>query len=194
MSTSQATPHAPGELEFVRGFVNSLDIEAGVDRFRDAAAWAEWVVWAGSAEQTEQAGQTGQVDEADLAFARDLREALRAGLLANHDAHGPAALPARTAALLTEAARRAGTEVRFGDSGLRLASGSAGAQAVLGRVVAVVAAATADGTWARLKACRNDTCQWAFYDRSRSRTGQWCSMAICGNRAKQARWREQRQA
>ncbi|WP_221891064.1 CGNR zinc finger domain-containing protein [Microbispora sp. KK1-11] len=52
-----------------------------------------------------------------------------------------------------------------------------------------MAAALADGTWARLKVCVNDDCQWAFYDNSRSRTGRWCSMRLCGNRAKQARWR-----
>ena len=42
----------------------------------------------------------------------------------------------------------------------------------------------ADGTWSRLKACREDDCHWAFYDRSRNRSGQWCVMAVCGNRNK----------
>lgn len=27
--------------------------------------------------------------------------------------------------------------------------------------------------------------QWAFYGNSRARTGKWCSMKVCGNRAKQ---------
>ncbi|MER7367820.1 CGNR zinc finger domain-containing protein [Nonomuraea wenchangensis] len=35
----------------------------------------------------------------------------------------------------------------------------------------------------------NDRCQWAFYDHSRSRTGRWCSMRVCGHRVEQARWR-----
>ena len=47
----------------------------------------------------------------------------------------------------------------------------------------------ADGTWRRLKACREDTCQWAFYDRSKNRSGTWCSMAVCGNRAKARAYR-----
>ncbi|WP_245775276.1 CGNR zinc finger domain-containing protein [Nonomuraea wenchangensis] len=34
-----------------------------------------------------------------------------------------------------------------------------------------------------------DRCQWAFYDHSRSRTGRWCSMRVCGNRVEQARRR-----
>src|SRR5256885_5523159 len=44
--------------------------------------------------------------------------------------------------------------------------------------------AMTDGTWARLKACRNDQCQKAFYDTSKNRSGAWCSMAGCGSRLK----------
>ncbi|MGZ6979737.1 MAG: CGNR zinc finger domain-containing protein, partial [Acidimicrobiia bacterium] len=40
------------------------------------------------------------------------------------------------------------------------------------------------------KACRHDECQWAFYDRSRNRSGQWCVMAVCGNRNKARSYRE----
>jgi predicted RNA-binding Zn ribbon-like protein len=40
------------------------------------------------------------------------------------------------------------------------------------------------GTFERLKICRNDECQWAFYDHSRNRSGVWCTMAVCGNRMK----------
>ena len=176
-----AVAPAPGELEFVRLFVNSRDVEAGTDRFRDQATWTAW---------TAGHGLDAAADPDEIAFARDLREALREALLANHD-HG--ALPQRAARLLTDAARRAEAEVSFDTAGLNLTTGSHGFAAVLGRLITAAAAAMGDGTWARLKVCRNDACQWAFYDRSRSRTGQWCSMAICGNRAKQSRWREQRQ-
>jgi predicted RNA-binding Zn ribbon-like protein len=48
----------------------------------------------------------------------------------------------------------------------------------------VISAAQLNGTWARLKACRNDDCLWAFYDRSRNHGGTWCDMASCGNRLK----------
>jgi predicted RNA-binding Zn ribbon-like protein len=41
-----------------------------------------------------------------------------------------------------------------------------------------------DGTWPKLKACRSDTCRWAFVDHARNRSRQWCSMSLCGNRAK----------
>ena len=41
-----------------------------------------------------------------------------------------------------------------------------------------------DGSWSRLKACRNPECHWAFYDRSHAGRGAWCDMAVCGNRIK----------
>jgi predicted RNA-binding Zn ribbon-like protein len=49
--------------------------------------------------------------------------------------------------------------------------------------------AQADGSWSRLKACGNDECGWAFFDRSRNRQGSWCDMAVCGNRLKNRSFR-----
>ncbi|WP_433463332.1 CGNR zinc finger domain-containing protein [Spirillospora sp. CA-128828] len=57
-------------------------------------------------------------------------------------------------------------------------------EAALARLLAVVAEAVAEGTWTRLKACREPSCRWAYYDHSRNRRRTWCSMDICGNRAK----------
>jgi predicted RNA-binding Zn ribbon-like protein len=56
-------------------------------------------------------------------------------------------------------------------------------------VLGIVLAARWDGSWRRLKACPHAHCGWAFYDRSRNRSSQWCSMRICGNRTKAARHR-----
>lgn len=57
-------------------------------------------------------------------------------------------------------------------------------EAALARLLAIVAEAVAEGTWTRLKACREPSCRWAYYDHSRNRRRTWCSMDICGNRAK----------
>ncbi|WP_328990569.1 CGNR zinc finger domain-containing protein [Kribbella sp. NBC_01245] len=54
----------------------------------------------------------------------------------------------------------------------------------LATLLGVVADAVAAGTWSRLKACREPSCRWAFYDHSRNRRRTWCSMELCGNRAK----------
>ncbi|MFD1544959.1 CGNR zinc finger domain-containing protein [Nonomuraea guangzhouensis] len=56
--------------------------------------------------------------------------------------------------------------------------------AALAGLLAVVAEAVAAGTWTRLKACREPSCRWAYYDHSRNRRRTWCSMDLCGNRAK----------
>jgi len=37
-------------------------------------------------------------------------------------------------------------------------------------------------------------CQWAFYDRSKNRSGRWCSMRTCGNRTKTRAYRTRRRA
>ncbi len=41
-----------------------------------------------------------------------------------------------------------------------------------------------------VKACEGPACTLLFLDRTRGRARRWCSMAICGNRAKQAAHRD----
>jgi predicted RNA-binding Zn ribbon-like protein len=41
-----------------------------------------------------------------------------------------------------------------------------------------------------LKACRNADCHWIFYDATKNRSGAWCEMGLCGNRAKARSYRE----
>jgi predicted RNA-binding Zn ribbon-like protein len=103
-----------------------------------------------------------------------LREAIRALLRANN---GVAADVAGACRALDAAGLRAG----FADGGLVFEAPEP--------VVAAVAAAMADGSWSRAKACRADDCRWAFADMSRNRSRQWCSMTICGNREKARRFR-----
>jgi|SRR5215469_4034104 len=40
--------------------------------------------------------------------------------------------------------------------------------------------------FAHIKACEGATCTLLFLDRTHGRARRWCSMAVCGNRAKQA--------
>ena len=177
-ASSPVTP-APGQLEFVRAFVNTLDIEAGTDQLHDLTTWRTWA---------DKHNVDAHASREDLQFARHLRESLRAGMLANHDR---LPVPDSTVDALNEAADRANAGVRFTPDGAQVQASGTGMNAVFGLLVSVLSTAMNDGTWARLKTCAADDCQWAFYDSSRSRTGQWCSMSICGNRAKQARWRQQ---
>jgi predicted RNA-binding Zn ribbon-like protein len=50
------------------------------------------------------------------------------------------------------------------------------------------------GDFESAKACEGATCTLLFVDRTRGRARRWCSMTICGNRAKQAAHRDRRKA
>jgi len=110
--------------------------------------------------------------------ARAVREAIRTLLRANN---GLAVDVAGASRSLARAARGADLRVGFADGTLVFESTD--------RILAAVAEAMADGSWSRLKACRSDTCQFAFIDTARNRSRQWCDMAICGNREKARRFR-----
>ena len=76
-----------------------------------------------------------------------------------------------------------------GDASLRPAPGLSGSALVIATIAAAVASAVAAGTWPRLKACEADPCQWVYYDRSPAGRSRWCTMAICGSRAKMRAYR-----
>jgi predicted RNA-binding Zn ribbon-like protein len=62
----------------------------------------------------------------------------------------------------------------------------------IARLLLIIRDAQGDGTWDRLKACRNPDCRWAYYDRSHAGRGAWCDMAVCGNRIKNRNLRSRR--
>jgi len=170
---------APGDLEHVRSFVNTLDVESGHDELSRPDALAAWLAGEGLM-------PSGRVTRADLDSARRLREAIRALLLGNNGV----SVRKEAALALNRAVENAVLGRRFDPSGAaRLEPAAVGVDGALGRLLAIVTAAMADGSWARLKACRADDCRWAFYDHARNRSRQWCSMAVCGNRTKARAYR-----
>jgi predicted RNA-binding Zn ribbon-like protein len=180
---------APGSLETVRSFVNTLDIDDGIEQLGTPGELAAWLAEHGLAGDDD--APAPRATAADLRRAIELREALRAHLLAHHDQP----LPPAAAAKLDAAARRARLTVRFtGADETALEPEAAGVDGALGRLLALVARAIEDGTWQRLKVCPADTCQWAFYDASRNRSAVWCDMRVCGNRAKVRGFRERTRA
>jgi len=82
---------------------------------------------------------------------------------------------------------------RFAPAGsARLEPDGLGWQGALGRLLQVAVEAEVEGLWARLKACQNDRCRWAFFDRSKNRSGKWCTMRRCGNRRNAQAYRRRR--
>ena len=180
-----ATQEAPGDLELVRAFVNTLDVEDGVDQLADPAALERWLRRHGLLRSGPRPG-----DE-ELVAARRLREAIRTLLLGNNGV----SVRKEAAPVLGRTAARARLALEFDpDGNARLEPAASGVAGALGRVLAIVAGAMADGTWKRLKACRADDCRWAFYDHARNRSRHWCSMAVCGNRTKARAYRRRHAA
>jgi predicted RNA-binding Zn ribbon-like protein len=178
---------APGELNHIRRFVNTRDLEDGSDAIAEPATLHDWLAERGLIDAD------CELTPADVRQAHDVREALRKLLLANNEGtpSDPAAVDA-----LNAAAKRAELEMRFGPEGeAALIPVRRGVEGAIGRLLAIAFRAQADGTWSRLKACAlHDTCEWAFYDWSKNRSGTWCDMAVCGNRSKARAYRERKRA
>ncbi len=166
---------APGELALVQAFINShFDLEEnhGAELFATPTALEAWL------RRHNLLGRRDSVTATDLRRAVELREGLRelaAGRTTKLDHDGP-------------------VEVRIAAAGPRYTRvESAGVAGALGLILAITAQAMLEGTWARLKVCPGEHCGWAFYDHSRNQSGRWCSMAVCGGRAKaKAHYRRRR--
>jgi predicted RNA-binding Zn ribbon-like protein len=152
---------APEPLRAVQQFINSADVEHDRD-------WLPgWL---------EQHALVGELER-----ARELREALRALALANN----VVPLDPGAVTVVNEAAARLSLEL---DDRGRIGVRAEGNE--LDRIVAIAFAAMLDGSWDRLKACRN--CRWSFYDYSPNRSATWCSMQLCGNRKKTRAYRRRK--
>ncbi len=185
-ASALASGAAPGQLEFVRAFVNTLDIEQGTDELAGPAGLTRWL-----RSRPALGGPAAGAGAADLERAAALREALR-GVLRCHGRPHAAAGDVELAASALRAAA-SGLQVQLdvaGDGSVCLAPAPAGPARALAGILLIAATAAAQGTWPRLKACAADDCQWAFYDRSPTRSGCWCSMRICGARAKSRSYRQ----
>jgi predicted RNA-binding Zn ribbon-like protein len=175
---------APGALRLVQDFVNTVDREHGPDLLDEPQALREWL-------DRRELAPGSPVGAAGAERARELREALRALLLANN---GEPEEPGARAAL-EEAGRRGRLEVAFGDGGgPRLVARADGLDGALATVAAAAFAAMLDGSWGRLKACPRDVCGWAFFDRSTNASATWCSMRVCGGRVKAGAYYRRRRA
>lgn len=169
---------APGDLALLQAFVNTYDMEAGRDEIDSPDRLGRWLATLGRSAE--------EVSAADHRRAISIREGLRELAAANsEDSPGGANL-----AELNRAAAELPLTARFGIGGAwHLKPGVANPDAFLAELIAIAARALADGTWSRVKTCQNHGCRWLYYDHSRNRSSTWCSMAICGARAKARAYR-----
>jgi predicted RNA-binding Zn ribbon-like protein len=174
------TKPAPGELEVLRNFVNTYDLMEKTDAIDTPESLRDWLAARGLIARTE------RLDQDEVRQARSVREAIRSLLLANNGFD----VDPRALETLNNAARGAEVVVGFGDAGTpQLSPVRPGFAGALGRLLGVALRSMADGTWKRLKACPAEDCEFAFYDASKNRSGTWCTMEVCGNRAKARNYR-----
>jgi predicted RNA-binding Zn ribbon-like protein len=170
------------EASLLVDFVNTRDIEEGTDEIAEALGLTAWV----AAHTGEHLAPPG---DGEVARVHALREALRALLRANNGVEpaGSELEPLREAAERSRyrSAISAGGEVQIVPARADLTGFEA-------RLVLTLERLQAAGAWSRLKACTEETCQWAFFDTTRNRSRTWCAMEVCGNREKTRRYRSRR--
>ena len=139
-------------------FINTLDVEAGTDVLDTVDGWRSWLAAQGLD------GGFAPESARDLGQTRELRDDLRA-----------MACGAGCAQV-----RQVGIQVALSvDGQVELSADTA-----VGLIAAAAAKVAIEKRLDRVKICPADDCRWAFYDTSRNRSRQWCSMEVCGNRAK----------
>jgi predicted RNA-binding Zn ribbon-like protein len=173
----------PQQLALFVSFGNSIDIDSGQDDFDSPDRFGRWLAAHGFEFGREPTA-------AELEFATVMRDAIRAELHAHHDGGSDPDARAR----LDSYAGRLPLRAAFGDGPATLVAAGEGVEQMLGEVVAQMVLAERDGTWSRLKICREDTCQWVFFDQSKNQSKTWCSMGTCGNRNKTRSYRSRRRA
>ena len=174
----------PDGLEVVRDFINTYDVEEDDEALTDLDAVRAWFRAQGLGGVPD--GGSRDADPGVVSEVRAVREAFRRLLDRDHGgAEDTAAF-----GVLTGAAERTGLVVRFEPTRPDLVPTADGVRGALGVLLAWAFDAMRDGSWERLKLCERHTCRWAFYDRSRNRSGKWCSMEVCGNRTKVEAYRE----
>jgi predicted RNA-binding Zn ribbon-like protein len=186
-TTQQKIKEAPGTLALIQLFVNTQygRKQRSHVELAHPAQLRDWLV------QHDLLTEDTPVTEGDFRRVIQLREALRNLLYANNEGE---LLPAQVE-VLNHLASSAPLTVRFDHNGeTKLKPDFAGVDGAIAQLIGIVFTAMTDGTWARLKACRNEYCQRAFYDVSKNYSGAWCSMATCGSRFKARTYRHRHMA
>ena len=181
---------APGELEFVRRFLNTWripaeEIDAGT---REPADELPWLLGDRRAWEERFSGWTPGPGDSERLLAR-LREDLRGAL-------GAPEGRVETLNGWFEGYPLVARVVEEDGGGASVRYEPAPEAGFAGRVLSAMARSIEGGTFSRLKACPD--CRWIFYDKTRSKTRVWCGMyageggRACGTISKVRRYRQRR--
>ncbi len=172
---------APASLALVQDLANTIDIEMDHDTLRRPADLRAFAA--------EHGISSRRFTRDDLARVLEFRELLRVACQAHAGTPVDTRALARLDAMLGSAALRVAIDLD-GAAELRPVSGLSGADEVIAHVAAAIADGRADSSWLRLKACDAEVCRWVYYDSSPAGLSKWCTMSICGSRAKMRAYRK----
>lgn len=178
------SPHEiPIYLAPVHAFVNTVDVdvEDPSEALPDPAALSSWLVEVGLLADSQ------AVTGAQFRLAIDLRTALRALALANNGV-SPSTSDLDLARRCFD---RLPVVAGVDDPALSPRQRDPVLKA-LTRIVIGYTTARAAGEWSRLRRCPPDDCGWVFWDSSARAARRWCTMSVCGNRAKVRAYAERR--
>jgi predicted RNA-binding Zn ribbon-like protein len=185
LKVHEDAPDAPGELALLQRFLNLHDHApgGGTDLAPPPEMLREFLVDVALLDAATRVGPAER--DALMELYEAVHERLRA-----HEAGEPTAPFTRR---IEDIADGVGFRLRFEDDPA-LEPAAAGAEAALGRLLAILFLAELDGRWSHMKECASPTCHSVFYDRSKNHSGKWCSMQSCGNQHKVRAWRERHRA
>lgn len=172
-----ASDLAPGGLELVRRFENTVELPDGPDELESLARAANWCL---------SHGLPPICGAGELERLRGFRDGLRDVLFANNGEGDAATAWEALRPFVSSARLRLAVDSH---RGLELNPANPQSDGAIAALLAIVYEALLDGTWFRLRACRKSSCRFAYYDHTKNASRAWCSMATCGNQAKAQRRR-----
>lgn len=169
------------------------------DLLVDAETVVHWGVSAGLVQKTQLTSMLAKVEHSSharalLTEARILREAIFAVFVANAERKP---IPPQAAEALERGFIRSLERMRLvrSDRTYRWASCAERPEAILDLVAHDAVDLLRSPRCHRVKLCASEEdCGWLFLDTTKSGTRRWCSMEICGNRAKVQRYRRRHRA
>jgi predicted RNA-binding Zn ribbon-like protein len=158
--------------ELIKAFANTIDLQDRTDELAERRQAAQWLADRGLLDGPVRLGAT---DHSDLL-------ALRGGVRDALGVDGSSSVEMRRAAeaVLCELPLQAG----LGGSAIMPSPALRGVRRAMAALCVAWSELAVTGEVAHLKRCADDTCGWVFWDVSRNNSRRWCTMRVCGNRAK----------
>ncbi|MFJ9636519.1 CGNR zinc finger domain-containing protein [Streptomyces sp. NPDC101178] len=170
----------PASAQLIQAFVNTVDVETGTDEIDTVRKFDSWL-------RGQELLRGSRLDARDHALGLRLRAGIREVLGAHvGDEPDPAVQRAADEALrelpvvVTADGTAPGTLIP--------APQLPAPRSALAALAVAWSELTLTGDAVRLKRCAEHACAWVFWDTSKNRSGRWCSMRVCGNRAKARRY------